>query len=189
MITKHILIKSIIVVLYVFILTVFFLIYRQELNICLSKEYVLIRNVKIDSIYSVSHSGNRNGDSHYINFKDSGKKVSLLLKENTLMQKELLSKVFKGNVRIIDLVKRERNKTFFPQNTVYFTYDDRFICNTNGKCNFTEAYKKGLLNYLILGVLLFIGITYCFYKVYNSRIIKSLKGEKFQFKFLDSFKN
>lgn len=148
-----------------------------------------MRNVKIDSIYTVSHSGNRNRDSHYINFKDSGKKNSLLLKENTLIQKQLLSKIFNDNVRIINLVKREKNKTFFPQNTMYFTYDDRFICNANRKCNFTEAYKKELLNHLIFGILVFIWITYCTYRVYNSRIIKSLKGEKFQFKFLDSFKD
>ncbi len=189
MITKHIFLKGIIIVLYVFVVIVFSLIYRQELNIFLSKEYVLMRNIKIDSFYTVSHSGNRNGDSHYINFKDSRKKNSLLLKENTLVQKQILSKIFNEDVRIIDLVKRERNKTFFPQSTVYFTYDDRFICNVNGECNFTEAYKNEVLNHLIFGVLVFIGITYCTYRVYNSRIIKSLKGEKFQFKLLDSFKD
>ena len=147
-----------------------------------------MRNVKINSIYRVSHTG-RKGNYHFIRFEDSGKKISLSLEENTLVQKQILSKVFNEDVRIIDLVKRERNKTFFPQNTVYFTYDDRFICDSNGKCNFTEGYKNKVLNYLIFGVLIFIGITYCTYRVYNSRIIKSLKGEKFQFKFLDSFKD
>lgn len=144
-------------------------------------------NVKIDSIYTVSHSGY--GNSHYIHFKDSVKNNNFLLSENTFVQKQILWKIFKEDNRIIDLVKRERNKTFFPQNTRFFTYDDRFICDTDGKCNFTEAYKKKLLNYLFLGTLVFIGITYCTYRVYNSRIVKSLRGEKFKFKFLDSFKD
>ncbi|WP_281336926.1 hypothetical protein [Flavobacterium eburneipallidum] len=189
MIKKGMFAKGIIIILYIFLLSVFLLIYKQQLNICLSKDYILMQNVKIDSIYSVSHAGNRNGDSHYINFKDSDKKISLLLEENTLIQKNLVGQLFNDNIRTYNLVKREKIKSFFPQNTVYFTYDDRFICDANGKCNFTEAYKKKQLGYLILGALVFIGITYFTYRVYNSRIIKSLKEEKFQFKFLDSFKD
>ncbi len=188
MIKKGVFAKGIIITLYIFLLTVFLLIYRQQLNICLSKDYILMQNVKIDSIYSVSHTG-RPGNYNFIRFEDSGKKISLLLEENTLIQKKLLWKIFNDSVQIIDLVKRERNKTFFPQNTVYFTYDDRFICDANGKCNFTEDYKNKVLNYLILGALVFIAITYFTYRVYNSQIIKSLKQEKFQFKFLDSFKD
>ncbi|WP_139068344.1 hypothetical protein [Flavobacterium glycines] len=148
-----------------------------------------MKNVKIDSIYTASHSGNRNGDSHYINFKDSGKKINLLLTENTLVQKQILTNIFYEHTGTIDIVKREKTKSYLPQNTVYFTYDDRFICNVNGKCNFTETYKNKVSNYLIWGALIFAGISYCTYRVYNCRIIESLKGQKFQFKFLDSFKD
>ena len=163
---------------YFLLLSIFILINRQELNNILSNDYILMKDVKIDSIYTVSHSGNRNGDSHYINFKDFDKKNSLLLKENTLVQKQILTKIFYEHVGTIDIVKRERNKSFLPQNTVYFNYDDRFKCDSNGKCNFTETYKNKVSNNLIWSALIFVGITYCTYRVYNSRIIKSIKGEK-----------
>ncbi|GEL10099.1 hypothetical protein SAMN05192550_0878 [Flavobacterium glycines] len=189
MITKYVVAKGIILSFYFLLLSIFILINRQELNNILSNDYILMKNVKIDSIYTASHSGNRNGDSHYINFKDSGKKINLLLTENTLVQKQILTNIFYEHTGTIDIVKREKTKSYLPQNTVYFTYDDRFICNVNGKCNFTETYKNKVSNYLIWGALIFAGISYCTYRVYNCRIIESLKGQKFQFKFLDSFKD
>jgi len=177
MITKYVVAKGIIISFYFLLLSIFILINRQELNNILSNNYILIKDVQIDSIYRVSHTG-RPGDYHFIKFKDSGKKISLLLEENTLEQKLILTKVFYENIGAIDIVKREKNKSFFPQNTVYFTYDDRFKCDSNGKCNFTETYKNKVSNNLIWSALIFVGITYCTYRVYNSRIIKSIKGEK-----------
>jgi hypothetical protein len=180
MITKHNFSKGIIIIFYGFFSYMVILIYRQESNKILSNDYILMRNVKIDSVYSISNTG-RNGTTYFINFKDSDKIVSLILEQNTLIQKHLVAQLFNDNIRTYNLVKRERNKSFFPQNTVYFTYDDRFICKANGECNFTEAYKNKVLNYLIFGALVFIGITYCTYRVYNSRIIESLKGKKLDF--------
>lgn len=180
MVTKYIVAKGIIISLYLVLLSIFILINRQELNSILSNDYILMEKVKIDSTYKVSHTG-RPGNYHFIYFKDSGKTISLLLKENTLAQKQILSKIFNKNARVINLIKREKTNSFFPQNTMYFTYDDRFICNTNGKWDFTVVYKNKILYYLIFGTLIFIGITYCTYRVYNSRIIKSLQGEKLNF--------
>lgn len=178
MITKHNFSKGIIIIFYVFFSYMVILIYRQELNKILSKDYILMKNVKIDSVYSVKTGRGPNSNALYINFKDSGKTFSLLLEQNTTVQKRFVGRLFTDNVRTYNLVKREKSKSFFPQKTVYFTYDDRFICNANNECNFTEAYKNKVLNYLIFGALVFIGITYCTYRVYNSRVIKSLKGEK-----------
>ncbi|MBA0882661.1 hypothetical protein [Flavobacterium undicola] len=146
----------------------------------MTNKYILMRNVKIDSIYRYSNAGNRNGDSHYINFKDSGKTISLLLKEKTNRQKQIFTDIFNDRIRTVDLVKKLKSKTLL-RGIMYYTYDERFVCDSNDQCDFTEAYKRNQIKYLILGFFIFIGITYCTYRIYNSRIIKSLKGEKLNF--------
>lgn len=144
-----------------------------------------MRNVKIDTIYSVNKAGNK-GYSHYIKFKDDNKTISLLLKEKSSRQKQIFTDIFNDSIRTVDLVKKLKSKTLL-RSIIYYTYDERFVCDANDQCDFTEAYKRNRIKYLILGLSIFIGITYLTYRIYNSRIIKSLKGEKFRF--LVSFKD
>lgn len=160
---------------YGYFLYLVILIYRQELNNVFSNDYVLMKNVKIDSVYSEKVGRGPNTNAAFINFKDSGKTVSIILEQNTPVQKRLVAQLFNDNVRTYNLIKREKSKSFFPQNTVYFTSDDRFICDSNGKCNFTEENKNKRLMYLSLGFLIFIGIHYGVYRFNKNKKGKSLE--------------
>lgn len=175
MITKKNVSKFLFIVIYGYFLYLVILIYRKELNNVLSNDYILMKNVKIDSIYSVKMASGPKGDALFINFKDSGKTVNFILERNTPIQKRLVGQLFTDNVRTFNLVKREKSKSFFPQNTTYFTYDNRFICDSNGKCDFTEENKNKRILYLSLGFLIFIGIHYGVYRFYKNKKAKSLE--------------
>lgn len=164
MIIKHILSKGILkIFFYGYFLYLVILIYRKELNNVLSNDYILMKDVKIDSVYSEKVGRGPNTNATFINFKNSGKTVSIILERNTPVQKKLVGRLFTDNVRTYNLIKRERSESFFPQKTIYFTYDDRFICDSNGKCNFTEENKNKRIIYLSFGFLIFIGIHYGVY--------------------------
>jgi len=151
--------------------------YQHPVDVFASNNYTLERSIKIDTINKISKSNRRGGSGSYysITFKDVNKKYNLILHENTKLQNEIRNKIISQGVRTIDLVKKQNCKWINLCMEKYFTYDERFFCDGNGKCNFTDAYKKKQLGYLIFGALVFIGITYCTYRVYNSKIIKSLK--------------
>lgn len=174
MITKDIFSKAIPIFFYGYFLYMVALIYRQELNNILSNNYILMKNVKIDSVYSIKMGSGPNNSALCINFKDSGKTVSFILEQNTPIQKRLVGPLFTDNVRTYNLIKRERSESFFPQKTKYFTFDDRFICDSNGKYNFTEENKNKRKIYLSLGFLIFIGLHYAFYRFYKNKKTKKL---------------
>lgn len=175
MIKKKGSLSIILIVFYSYFLYLVVLIYRQELNNILSNNYILMKNVKIDSVYSVKTGRGPNNNALYINFKDSGKTVSLILEQNTSEQKKLVGRLFTDNVRTYNLVKRERSESFFPQKTIYFTYDKRFICDSNRKCDFSEENKNKRIIYLSFGFLIFTGIHYSTYRFYKNKKAKSLE--------------
>lgn len=183
--------RVVILIGYIFFLSFFLLMYQHPVGVFTPNNYTLKKSIKIDTINKISRSTRRGGSGYYysIIFKDGDKKYNLILHENTKLQNKIRNKIIAQGFRTIDLIKRQNCEWVNLCMEKYFTYDERFVCDENGKCDFTDTYKKEQLGYLIFGALIFIVITYCTYRVYNSRIIKSLKGEKFQFKFLDSFKD
>ncbi|MEL1241610.1 hypothetical protein [Flavobacterium flavipallidum] len=129
-----------------------------------------MKNVKIDSVYFVQVASGPKGSAPYINFKDSGKTVTLMFENNTLIQKKLLAQFLNKDVKTYNFVKREGSKSFFPQDTRYFIYDDRFICDSDGNCDFTKENKRKRLMFLSLGFVIFIVIHYHAIRSYNKKI-------------------
>jgi hypothetical protein len=164
--------RIVILIFYSFFFLVFILLYKNPINKLIENKYVLIKNVKIDSIYQ--HRSGRSTSSYKIVFQDDMKKQTIDLQEDTYQNKLIFSRIVMDSARTIDLVKIENCKGFIQCSYKYYQYDNRFICDKNGICQFTEAYKKRQVIILILASIFFIIVTTIIYKLFNSKFVKTL---------------
>ncbi len=159
--------RIVILIFYSFFFLVFILLYKNSVNKLIENKYVLIKNVKIDSI-SKYRSGS--SYSYSIYFRHDMKTETISLTEGNLVFSEIVN----NRVKTIDLVKVENCKAFIQCTYKYYQYDNRFICDKNGICQFTEAYKKRQVIILILASIFFIIVTTIIYKLFNSKFVKTL---------------
>lgn len=128
--------------------------------------------MKIDSIYE--HRSGRSSYSYEIEFCDEMKKQTISLSEDTYQQKLVFTRIVNDSLRRIDLVKIENCNAFIQCSYKYYQFDNRFICDKNGICQFTKAYKRRQVIILILGAVFFIIATTITWKLFNSKFVKTL---------------
>ncbi len=170
--------RIVILIFYSFFFLVFILLYKNPINKLIENKYVLIKNVKIDSIYRFKSSTSKNGGgttySYAIEFKDDMNKQEIFISEQTYKKTYTFNGIVNDSIRTIDLVKIENCKGFIQCSYKYYQYDNRFICDKNGICQFTEDYKKRQVIILILAAIFFIIVTTIIYKLFNSKFVKTL---------------
>jgi hypothetical protein len=164
--------RIVIALFYSFFFFVFILLYKNPINKLIENKYILIKNVKIDSIYE--YTSGRSGYSYGIKFRDDMKTQTISLDEDTYRRNLVFSGIVNDSIRTIDLVKIENCKAFIQCSYKYYQYDNRFICDKNSICHFTQAYKERQILILILGAVFFIIATTIIYKLFNSKFVKTL---------------
>lgn len=159
--------RIVILFFYSFFFLVFLLIYKNHINKLIENKYVLIKNVKINSVYRY-----RSGSSHSysINFKDGKNTEAISLAQGN----PVFIGIVNGYIKTIDLVKVEKCNAFIQCTYNYYQYDNRFICDKNGICHFTTAYRERQVMILILGAVFFIIVSTIMYKLFNSKFVKTL---------------
>lgn len=164
--------RIVIFVFYIFFFLVFILLYKNPINKLIENKYILIKNVKIDSVYE--YRSGRSSYSYGIKFQDDMKTQTISLNEDTYRRNLVFSGIVNDSIRTIDLVKIENCKAFIQCSYKYYQYDNRFICDKNGICHFTQPYKERQIKIILLGAVFFIIVTTIMYKLFNSKFVKTL---------------
>ncbi|WP_163399605.1 hypothetical protein [Flavobacterium fluviatile] len=162
--------KTVVVILYIFILTIFSLVARNMLNVCLPNEYILVKKIKIESISKVVLVKNSGGSYYLALFKDGMKTGCVALIGNSKMNLQTYKNIILNGNKTIDVVKM-KNCRIFGCPEEYFLYDERFFCDSNNQCNYKDEYIKKYIFYLFITLIVFSIISLGFYKLYKSRFV------------------
>lgn len=162
--------KTVVVILYIVAFAIFSLVARNMLNVCLPNEYILLKNIKIESISKVVLVKNSGGDYYIALFKDGTKTGRVALIGNSKMNLQTYKSIILNGNKTIDIVKM-KNCRIFGCPEEYFLYDERFFCDSNNQCNYKDEYIKKYIFYLLITLFVFVIISLGFYKLYTSKFV------------------
>ena len=162
--------KIVVIILYIFASIIFLFVIRNMLNVCLPNEYILMKNIKIDSLSKVVRVKNSGGDYYIALFKDGAKTGHVALIGNSEMDVQAYKNVMVYGGKTIDVVKMKYCRVFgCPEK--YFLYNERFFCDSNNQCNYQDEHIKKYIFYLFITLLIFLIISLGFFKLYNSKFV------------------